>query len=124
MAGLTLALAAPAAVAVAVAGQTAPPTTHLQDLSAIDVFGLADRARAAGRIDDATGFYDALAHDPNADVRAEARFRKGMMLADLRRYREAALAFRAVLDEQPKAARARLELARMPRACRVQLPQR
>ncbi|MDX5982776.1 surface lipoprotein assembly modifier [Sphingomonas echinoides] len=111
MAGLTLALAAPAAVAVA--GQTAPPTTHLQDLSAIDVFGLADRARAAGRIDDATGFYDALAHDPNADVRAEARFRKGMMLADLRRYREAALAFRAVLDEQPKAARARLELARM-----------
>jgi tetratricopeptide (TPR) repeat protein len=104
---MTLALAAPAA------GQAAPATTRLKDVSPVDMFLLAERARAADRIDDAIAFYDVLAHDPNGDVRAEARFRKGMMLADLRRYREAALAFRSLLDEQPTAARARLELARM-----------
>jgi tetratricopeptide (TPR) repeat protein len=81
-------------------------------LSAIDVFALADQARAEGRIEDAVVLYDALANDESADIRAEARFRKGMMLADVGRHREAAVTFRALLDEQPSAARVRLELAR------------
>ncbi|RXZ31990.1 DUF560 domain-containing protein [Sphingomonas desiccabilis] len=107
IASLALALLAPAAA------QEGTASTRLEDVSPIQMFELAGRARAAGRIDDAAAFYDALTRDPNSDVRAEARFRKGMMLADLRRYREAALAFRSLLDEQPTAARARLELARM-----------
>lgn len=87
--------------------------TRLDGLSATDLFVLADRARAAGQSDDAAAIYDALTRDANADVRAEARYRKGMMLADARRFAEAAVAFRALLDEKPDAVGARLELARM-----------
>ena len=57
--------------------------------------------------------YDALAQDADADVRAEARYRKGLMLADIQRFEDAAMAFRAVLNEKPDAIAARLELARM-----------
>jgi hypothetical protein len=104
-----------AALALGSTGRGSPQTEQhtTRHLSAIDVFALADRARAEGRIGDAITFYDALSHDQNADVRAEARFRKGMMLASLKRYREAAVAFRRLLDEKPNAARVRLELARV-----------
>lgn len=85
----------------------------VKGLSAVDLFGLATKAQAAGRIADAMAIYAALAHDPNPDIRAEARFREGMMLAAVRRYREAAVLFRAILDEKPGATRVRLELARV-----------
>lgn len=111
---VVLALAAAAQAAPAQPAPSAePPSVRIDNLSPVAMFALADRARAANRIDDAIGFYDALSHDPNPDVRAEARFRKGMMLAGLRHYRDAAVAFRALLDEKPDAVRARLELARM-----------
>ncbi|WP_408589518.1 tetratricopeptide repeat protein [Novosphingobium sp.] len=97
---------------VAVATPAAAEQTRIDNLSAVDLFALADRARAAGETDVAVTCYDALARDPDAQVRAEARFRKGMMFADAGRWREAATAFRALLDEQPKAPRVRLELAR------------
>ncbi len=86
---------------------------NLDHLSATDLFDLANRARGAGRADDALALYDALAHDDNGDIRAEALFRKGMLLADLRRFTEAATTFRALLDQKPDTVRARLELARM-----------
>jgi tetratricopeptide (TPR) repeat protein len=85
----------------------------VKGLSAIDLFAAADRARTAGRNDEALALYDALTRDPDAEIRAEARFRKGMLLAELKRYAEAATAFRALLDEKPNAARVRLELARV-----------
>lgn len=85
----------------------------IKNLSAADLFELADRARTKGNHAEAAKLYDALSNDPDADVRAEARFRKGLMFADQRRYLEAATAFRALLDEKPDAVRARLELARM-----------
>lgn len=100
------------ALALAAAAMPAAAQTRVDNLSAVDLFGLADRARAAGSTDDAAALYDALARDPDAQVRAEARFRKGMMLADAKRWREAAIAFRALLDEQPSAPRVRIELAR------------
>ncbi|PNQ03798.1 hypothetical protein A8G00_09685 [Sphingobium sp. SA916] len=100
------------ALAVAAPAVSARAQTHIDHLSAVDLFGLADRARAAGQIDDAATFYDALARDPDMQVRAEARFRKGMMFADAERWQDAAIAFRALLDEQPNAPRVRLELAR------------
>ncbi|WP_324749356.1 surface lipoprotein assembly modifier [Sphingomonas sp. LY54] len=110
----------PVAAALAVAGPPeavpAPPeegVVRLENLSAVDLFALADRAREAGRADEALALYDALAQDGDPEIRAEARFRKGMALADAQRYREAALALRALLDEQPRAARVRLELARL-----------
>jgi tetratricopeptide (TPR) repeat protein len=101
------------ALALAAAALPAAAQTRLDHLSAVDLFGMADRARAEGQIDGAATLYDALAKDPDAQVRAEARFRKGMMLADAKRWREAAITFRALLDEQPNAPRVRLELARV-----------
>lgn len=91
----------------------APAPAAAQHLSAVDLFAVADRYRAVGEIAQATTIYDALARDPDADIRAEARFRKGMMLADAKRYEQAAEAFRTLLDEKPGAARVRLELARV-----------
>lgn len=58
--------------------------------------------------------YRALATNPDADLRAEARFRLALMLADRQhKYREAAAELRRILDEKPGAARVRLELARV-----------
>lgn len=85
----------------------------VEGLSAAQVFELAETRRQAGAVADAVAAYDALAQDADADVRAEARYRKGLMLADLGRYAEAAQAFRALLNEKPDALAARLELARM-----------
>jgi tetratricopeptide (TPR) repeat protein len=85
----------------------------LTNLSAAQLFDIADQARAAGRDPDAEAIYKALSQDPTVTVRSEARFRLGMMYADQKHYTDAALAFRAILDEQPEAARVRLELARV-----------
>lgn len=58
--------------------------------------------------------YRALATNPDIELRIEARFRLAMMLADeMGKHREAATLFREILDEKPKAARVRIELARM-----------
>jgi hypothetical protein len=98
-------------VAVVVPGGSILAQSRVEGVSAPELFVMAERARADSDIEKAIVMYEALAKDPDAEVRAEARFRKGMMLAGLRRYREAAVAFRAVLDEKPDAARVRLELA-------------
>ncbi|HVJ01763.1 MAG TPA: surface lipoprotein assembly modifier, partial [Sphingomonas sp.] len=82
-------------------------------LSAAELFGRADQAIAAGQTQDAEALYRALARDPDIEVRSEARFRLGMMLDRLGRKRDAAVAFRALLDEKPGAARVRIELARV-----------
>jgi tetratricopeptide (TPR) repeat protein len=121
-----LLLACVSAQASAQAGQTDAPATpaapppvlssdgrSLTNLSAAQLFDIADQARAAGRDPDAEAIYKALAQDPTVTVRSEARFRLGMMYADQKHYTDAALAFRAILDEQPEAARVRLELARV-----------
>ena len=85
-----------------------------QSLSASDLFAFADAARDGGRYADAETAYRALSTNPDPELRAEARFRLGMMLADREhKYREAAIEFRRILDEKPKAVRVRLELARM-----------
>jgi len=107
---LTLGLALPAA---ALAQQPAPDHHALTGLSAAQLFDIAEQARLAGRTADAEAIFRALAHDPDPDIRAEARFRLGMMYAALGRNENAALTFRALLDEKPDAARVRLELARV-----------
>lgn len=91
----------------------AQPRVRVEGLDAVDLFDMADEARAASRVDDAVVLYDALSRDPDAEIRAEARFRKGLMLADAGRLADAALSFRALLDEKPDSIPARLELARM-----------
>lgn len=103
----------PAAPPAGARPQVSADGRALHGLSAAQLLDLADQAQAGGRPADAEAIYAALARDRDIDVRAEARFRLGMMLAGQQRHADAALAFRAILDEQPGAARVRLELARV-----------
>jgi len=83
-------------------------------MTAAELFVLADRARDSGEYEAAEKAYRVLAASRDPDLRAEARFRLGLMLADrLHRYRDAAVELRRALDERPKAPRLRLELARV-----------
>ncbi len=83
-------------------------------LTPAELFEFADAARDRGDYVTAETAYRALTTNPQLEIRSEARFRLGMMLADrLHRYGDAAIEFRKILDEQPEAARVRLELARM-----------
>ena len=84
-----------------------------QHLSAVDLFHIADQAIQKGKFADAEAIYDALAKDPDAEVRAEARYRHAVMLAGRKRYQQAAVLLRALLDEKPNATNVRLELARV-----------
>jgi outer membrane protein len=106
-------VAAALATCTLLSATAAAQQTLVEHLGATDLFAVADRLRAGGRTAEAATIYDALAHDPEPNVRAEARFREGLMFADLHRYRDAAVAFRAVLDQRPDATRVRLELARV-----------
>lgn len=89
------------------------PDTSVAQLDAVDLFETASRAALAGSMEDAITLYNALADDPDAEVRAEARFRKAQLLASLGRNREAAATYRRLLDEKPNAANVRLELAQL-----------
>jgi outer membrane protein len=90
-----------------------PPATTIT-MTPAQLFDFADQARDRGDYAVAEAAYRALATNPDIEIRSEARFRLGMMLADRQqRYGDAAVEFRKILDEKPKAGRVRLELARM-----------
>lgn len=89
--------------------QTAP-AVHVK---ATDLFAMAGRAVAAGDPATATTIYRALEHDPDSDIRCEARFRHAQLLERSSAWTEAALLLRAILDEKPRAQPARLELAKV-----------
>ncbi|WP_297320237.1 surface lipoprotein assembly modifier [Novosphingobium sp.] len=109
IAGAIVASLAPATLAQD--GTSAPQTLTL---SPAQLFDFAAQAEARGDFATAEAAYRALAGNPDIELRTEARFRLGMMLAErLHRYADAAIEFRAILDEKPGAARVRLELARM-----------
>ncbi|MCA1197062.1 surface lipoprotein assembly modifier [Sphingomonas sp. R647] len=82
-------------------------------LNATEMFDAAHSARVQGDVAAAETLYRALTQDPDVEVRSEARFRLGMMLSELGRHRDAAVQFRALLDEKPDAQRVRIELARV-----------
>ncbi len=83
-------------------------------LSPAQLFALADKERDAGNFAVAESAYRALAQNPDSELRTEAGFRLALMLADrMGKPREAAVELRRILDEKPKAARVRLELARL-----------
>lgn len=84
------------------------------EVSAEQLFALADAARNRGDLDTAEAAYRALAENPDVSLRNEARYRLAMLMADQRRdYTGAAVLLRQILDEQPDAAPVRLQLARM-----------
>lgn len=75
------------------------------------VLALATSAERRGDPVGARRLLTALLDDPSPPIRAEARFRLAKMLVASGRKREAAVMLRRVVDEHPKAAPARLELA-------------
>lgn len=105
-----VALALALLLAPAIPARAATIATHL---SAVDMFHIADQAIQKGKYADAEAIYDALAKDPNVEVRTEARYRHAVMLAGRKRFKEAAVLLRAILDEKPGATGVRLELARV-----------
>jgi len=108
--------------------ENAQPQKKEINLSPAQLFILAEAASDAGDFPVAEQAYRALAEHPNPDLRNEARFCWALMLANREgKLREAAIELRRVLDAQPRAARVRLELARIeamlgnPGAARRQL---
>ena len=91
---------------------TSPPTV-IRSMTAVDLFKLADDAALLKRDADATAIYNALANDPDLEIRTEARFRHGLLLETRHRLPAAAVLYRAILDEKPGAQRVRLELAKV-----------
>jgi outer membrane protein len=106
-------LRAAAAGAVLASAQVAAASAEERQLTAVQLFELAEAATAEGRAADAEAMYAALIQDADGEVRAEARFRLALLQADQRRYAQAAVTLRALLDEKPDATRVRLELARV-----------
>jgi hypothetical protein len=80
-------------------------------MTTAEVFALAERAEQAGEDALAQQVLAALLRDPDPQVRAEARFRRGQLAARRGNWRAAADDWTALLDEQPGAVRVRLELA-------------
>lgn len=82
-------------------------------MTAPALFELATRAEQNGENRLAEQAYEALARDPDADVRAEAMFRHGRLLANAGELTKAAVLLRRILDDRPGAMPVRLELARL-----------
>ena len=101
------------AVIAAAAAIAEPQRGATLRLGAEQVMALAGEAEKRGDVGTAERAYDALSHDPNPDVRAEALFRRGLMVAKAGELAKAAGLLRQLLDQRPDAARARLELAQL-----------
>lgn len=96
---------------------TPPPACSGQancaSLSPAAMFDLAAALAKQNRLTASEQILEALTRDKNPDYRREARFRLGEILEAEKRFTEAAILFRAILDEQPQAQRVRLELAKV-----------
>lgn len=88
--------------------EKAPATVRL---TASALFELARRAEQSGDARLAERAYEALARDPDGDVRAEALFRHGRLLAKGGNLPRAAVLLRRIVDDRPNAMPVRLELA-------------
>ncbi len=77
------------------------------------LFAMAEAAQRRGQSELAQSYYRALTHDPTLEIRNEARFRLAMLLAHQSKLAESAMLLRQILNEQPRAQRVRLELARL-----------
>lgn len=94
-------------------GLQGPRSERRVELTAEQMFALAEEAGRRGDLAAAEAVYRALAEDPSIDLRSEARFRLAMMAVSRGRFADAAILLRRILDERPDAHRVRLELARI-----------
>ena len=77
------------------------------------LFAIAADHSRDGRTTEAITILRALVHDPNANFRAEARFRLAKIYERLGNRDMAITLYRAILNEEPDANRVRLDLARL-----------
>lgn len=84
-----------------------------RQVSAAELFALADAAAAEGDLEGAEEMLVALTGDPDPELRAEARFRLAALREKRGNLAGAVEALRALLAEKPDAQRARLELGRI-----------
>lgn len=89
-----------------------PAADHKREVSATELFQLADQLAAQGQYGDAEQLLKLLAVNHDPQVRSEANFRHARLLNSLGRNQEAAILLRLVVDSRPDAVPARLELAR------------
>jgi tetratricopeptide (TPR) repeat protein len=75
------------------------------------MLGLAEQLLRRGQTREAEAILDLLTSDPDPGIRNEARFRRALLLKSQGRNREAAILLRRILDENPRAVVARLQLA-------------
>ena len=111
-----LSLVSACSVSLAVGTLSAPAFAQAQSVSGLaaeQIFEVATNAVAARDTDVAISAFQALAQDPDLEIRNEARFRHGRLLASLKRFADAATLYRAILDEKPDTQRVRIELATM-----------
>lgn len=106
-----LASALIAAAAQASVPAAAPARTISADAPA--VLALGRQFQDSGKAEQARTVYAALEADPNADIRAEARYRLAGLAMARQDWRGAALLLRRVLDDRPDAAPVRLALAQV-----------
>jgi len=78
---------------------------------AISLLAMGQKLEASGQSASAMRIYQALESDPNSEIRSEARYRRAKILMLAGRKTEAAVLLRHVIDDHPRAAPPRLELA-------------
>lgn len=114
---MTFLFAIAAAVAAAPSDKTPPvkdeESASISDLNPAQLFAAAERLMAQGQVNNAETLLEALTQDPDLAVRNEARFRLAGLREKQGRQADAAVLLRRILDDEPDAARVRLELARL-----------
>lgn len=81
------------------------------NVSAAQLFLMADEAQQQKNVTLAISIYEVLAKDAKPDIRNEARFRHARILRKLGKLAEAAVLYRMIVDDKPDANAVRLELA-------------
>lgn len=92
-------------------GQVARSTESSPGALADNRLKAAAEAAQSGDFREAVALYRKLEHDPDIDVRCEARYQHSQLLAARGNYSAAALLLRALLDEKPDWQRARMAFA-------------
>lgn len=107
---LIAALAASIGQAESCSPNAKPCSANVQ-LTAVQMFQFAERLALEGKLKEAIEILKIIEQDKNADYRNEARFRHAQLLIRMNKPTEAAVLYRAILDQKPDASRVRLELA-------------